>query len=222
MRDPIANALIHFWVIVRHRWIMLFSAVLISAIGWTVVHLLPDKYEVSTQIHIDTQTVLRPILDGLAIDNTARYETALMIRRTLLTRSILEKIISATDLHTSVTTPEEMDALIDKLVVEISVAPVSFEGAKRNENVFEFRYAHTDPRIAKGVVDSLLNAFVERFIQASRKDAERARQFLEEKINEYEAKLETAEDRLKRFKLNNFGAMPEEGRPYFTRLGALE
>ncbi len=49
----------------RYRWIMMLVAWLVSVVGWGVVYQLPDKYESSARVHVDTQSMLAPLLKGL-------------------------------------------------------------------------------------------------------------------------------------------------------------
>ena len=71
------------------------------------------------------------------------------------------------------------------------------------------------------MVDSLLNLFVERSLGASRKDTSKSREFLDSQIKEYEARLISAENRMKEFKRRNIGLMPSDGKTYYSRLEAV-
>ena len=51
----------------RFRWWMLGIAWAVSIVGWSVVAKLPDQYEASARVFVDTTSVLRPLLQGIAI-----------------------------------------------------------------------------------------------------------------------------------------------------------
>jgi polysaccharide chain length determinant protein (PEP-CTERM system associated) len=74
--------------------------------------------------------------------------------------------------------------------------------------------------MAVRVVDTLLNAFVEDTLGASREDSENARQFLEEQVREYETRLTEAESRLAEFRRANFERLPGTEGGYFQSLQA--
>ena len=98
----------------RFRWYMHLIAWPLCLGGWIMVHQLPDQYEASARIYVDTQSVLRPLLRGLAIQGNVGQEVKLMTR-TLLSRPNLEKIARMTDMDLKATTPEAMEALLNRL-----------------------------------------------------------------------------------------------------------
>lgn len=195
----------------RFRWYIHLIAWPLCIGGWVVVHTLPDQYEASTRVYVDSESVLRPLLRGLAVQSNIDQEVQL-ITRTLLSRPNLEKVARMTDMDLTATTPEAMEELLDQLHKKIKLS-----GQKR-ENLYTINYMNEDPALAKNVVQSLLTLFVETSLGDSRKDASTAQRFLDEQIQEYESRLLAAEEELKEFKIKNVGLMPESGRDYYQRL----
>ena len=70
----------------RYRWWMLGVAWTVSLVGWTIVARLPDQFQASARVYVDTSSVLQPYLRGLAMntDNTAQKIS--LMTRTLLSR----------------------------------------------------------------------------------------------------------------------------------------
>ncbi len=199
----------------RFRWLALVMAGVLCAAGWGAVVVQPTKYEVTTKVYLDTQSLLRPLLRGLAVDSDAHEESARLLTQTLIVRPNLEAVARKTDMDLKVTTPEEFEKLIDDLARRIGVSSTN-----RN-NIFRIAYNDSDPKQAYRVVEALLNIFVERSLGESRKDTSTTRQFIEEQIKDYETRLLSAEARLKEFKRQNVGLMPSDGRSYFQRLTEL-
>lgn len=195
----------------RFRWYIHLIAWPLCIGGWAVVHTLPDQYEASTRVYVDTESVLRPLLRGLAVQSNLGQEVQL-ITRTLLSRPNLEKVARMTDMDLTATTPEAMEGLLDQLHKKIKLS------SQRRENLYTIYYMNEDPVLAKQVVQSLLTLFVETSLGDSRKDASTAQRFLDEQIQEYESRLLAAEEQLKEFKIKNVGLMPESGRDYYQRL----
>lgn len=195
----------------RFRWYMHLVAWPLCIGGWVLVHTLPDQYEASARVYVDTQSVLRPLLKGLAVQTNLGYEVQIMTR-TLLSRPNLEKVARMTDMDLEATTPEKMEAILDRLQNSIKLT------GRGRENLYTLTYINKDPLLAKQVIQSLLTLFVETSLGDSRKDTDIAQRFLEEQISEYEARLVAAEEALKEFKQKNVGLMPEEGQEYYQRM----
>ncbi|NKC12953.1 MAG: chain-length determining protein [Gammaproteobacteria bacterium] len=212
--NPLIQIRNHARMAWRFRWFALIAAGLICGAGWVGVAALPNQYEVSTQVYLDTKSMLRPVLKNLAIA-PQEQETARLISRTLLVRPNLEAVARKTDMDLAVTTPKEFELLIGNLASRIEV------GSTKRSNIFQISFEGTDPKQTYRVVEALLNIFVERSLGESRRDTSSTRQFIEEQIKEYEARLLAAETRLKEFKRQNAGLMPRDGKTYFARLDEL-
>jgi len=81
----------------RYRWMMMAVIWLVCIIGWAAVLRMPDVYQASARVHVDTQSMLRPLLRGLAVDSGAVERVGLMTR-TLLSNPNLEQLARMTDL----------------------------------------------------------------------------------------------------------------------------
>jgi len=179
-----------------HRWLGLSVAWLVGFIAAVVVFMIPDKYEASARIFVDTDSVLRPLLAGLAVPANTEQQIA-MLSRTLISRPNVEKLIRMADLDLGITSPKEKEALIDKVTAALSIKSVG------RDNLYTLGYRDTDPERARKVVQSLTTIFVESSLGSKRSDTDAARKFIDEQIAIYRKKLEEAENRLKQFKLQN-------------------
>ncbi len=200
----------------RYRWYMMLVAWVGCIVGWGYIQQMPDQYEASARIHVDTQTILQPLLRGLAISTNTDQRVKLMTR-TLLSRPNLEKLARMTDLDLLATTPLEKEKLLDDLGKDIHIGTDS-----RERDIYSVSYSDSDPALAKRVVQSLLTTFVESALGGSRKDSDNAQQFLTQQIKEYEAKLEAAEKRLADFKRTHVGMMPGSQNDYYGKLESAQ
>lgn len=215
MQEIVAQLLRHAHGAWRYRWYMLMVAAPLCLAGWIIVQTLPDQYNASARVYLDTQSVLRPLLKGLAVDSNVKSEIEL-ITKTLLSRPNLEKIARMTDLDLKAKTPDQMDDLLDELLNKIKIEQIR----PASQHLYKIDYEDSNPQLAKKVVQSLLTIFVETTLGESRKDTDVAQRFLDQQIKEYEARLVESENRLKEFKRQNIGRMPEEGRDYYQNLQA--
>lgn len=196
----------------RRRWYALAAAWLICLIGWAVVVVLPDKYESKARVYIDTSSLLGPLLRGLAVSTDLEQEVRIM-QRTLLSRPNLQEVARATDLDLAVTSPLEMEALLDRLEKN---ADIKAQGV----NLFTVSYQDKNPVLAKAVVQALLTIFVETNLGKNRQDMESARAFIESQLEVYERQLKEAEQRVAEFKSRNADVL--EGGNFSTQLGAAK
>jgi polysaccharide chain length determinant protein (PEP-CTERM system associated) len=196
----------------RFRWYFHLIAWPICIAGWAFVYKMPDQYEASARVYVDTQSVLRPLLRGLAVQTNIEREVEVMTR-TILSRPNLEKIARMTDMDLEAKTPEDMEKLLDRLR-----RAIHFSSGRSRENLYTITYVDKDPERGKQVVQSLLTLFVETSLGDTRKDTNVAQRFLDDQIKEYESRLIAAEDALKEFKRKNIGLMPQEGQEYFQKL----
>ena len=209
--QQVVTALRGMW---RRRWVGLAVAWVVAVVGAIVLLRVPDRYEATARVFVDTQTVLKPLMSGLAVQPNVDEQIS-MLARTLIARPNIEKIMRSTDLDVTVQTPIEKDRLVDGLI-----ARIKFSGSGR-ENIYSISFQDQSPDRAKRVVQDLLSLFVESGSGNKRRDAEGARRFIDDQIKGYEKKLEEAETRLKDFKLKNLGYTGGAGQDYFSRMNAL-
>jgi polysaccharide chain length determinant protein (PEP-CTERM system associated) len=195
----------------RFRWSALVACWLVALVGWGVVFITPDKYQSTAKVFVDTESVLRPLLQGLAVQTDLEQRLQLMTR-TLLNNENLEKVLRETDLDLEANTVEERQALIEKLRETVSIE------TQRRQNFYSISYEYKDPYIAKKVVEILLNIFVEAALGDTRVESDTAQRFLQEQIQEYEARLVKAENRLTEFKRRNVDTMPGQSGGVFSQL----
>jgi polysaccharide chain length determinant protein (PEP-CTERM system associated) len=205
----------HLRALWRRRWLGLAVAWLVAVVGALAVSRIPDRYEASARVYVDTESVLRPLLSGLAVQPDLNQRVAIL-SRTLISRPNVEKLIRMTDMDLALQSPEQRDALIDRLTRSVSIASAG------RDNLYTLAYRDSNPEQAQKVVQSLLSIFVESSLGDKRQDTEGARRFIEEQIKVYEKRLEEAENRLKEFKLRNIQVLGPEGRDFYTRLSTTE
>lgn len=214
MHDLILQIATYLRAIWRHRWLGLGAAWLVAVIGAVVVMKMPDKYEASARIYVDTQSILKPLMSGLAVQPNVE-QSITMLSRTLISRPNVEKLIRMADLDLNVKSKADQEALTDGLMKELKIQGTS------NDNLYTLNYRATDPESAKKVVQAMVSIFVESSLGDNRKDTESARQFIDDQIKEYEKKLEDAEGRLKDFKLRNLDFEMGEGQGTLGQLGTI-
>jgi polysaccharide chain length determinant protein (PEP-CTERM system associated) len=179
------------------------------------VYRIPEKYEASARVYVDTESLLRPLLAGLAIQPNLDQQVALM-SRTLISRPNVEKLIRMADLDLRVKSNNEREELVDTITKTIRL-----EGNVA-QNLYIISYRDSIPTQARKVVQSLLTIFVESSLGDKRQDTQTAVRFLDDQIKGYEKNLQIAENRIKEFKLKYMGvAGNAQGQDYFGRIARI-
>lgn len=198
----------------QYRWHAAAFSWVFCVAGWLGIAVTPSRYQATARVRVDTQGILGPLLNGLAVQPDRDQQLAMMTR-TLLSRPNLERVAAATpELDMGRGTPKERDAVVNQLEKGIKL-----QSTDRN-NLYTFTYSNRSPTAAKAVVESLLDMLVASVAAERRRDTDQAQGFLVEQLAEYEKKLATAEALLSDFKRKNPEFQP--GRDYFSRLNDAE
>lgn len=214
MEELISQLTNHLKGIWKYRLQAVVSAWLIAFIGWGVVYKIPDDYQSSSRIYVDTQSVLQPLMAGMVLTPNVEQQVSIM-SRTLISRPNVERVMRMVDMDITVKTANDRENLIKKLMDTIKIESTG------RDNLFIISYSNENPKTAKEVVQSLLTIFVEGSIGDKKKDNSSVIHFLDEQIKEYEEKLLTAETALKEFRQKNIGIMPRQGTDYTTQMLAI-
>lgn len=214
MHEALAQLMSHLKATWRRRWYAVIIAWLISIVGWAWVYTLPDRYEASARVYVDTQSLLRPLLSGLAVQPNFDQQV-IMMTRTLVSRPNLEKVARMTDLDLRAKSPGQTEELLDNLASHIHL-----QGTGR-DNLYTIAYQNRDPNVAKKVVQALLSIFMESSLGGTRKDIRSSQKFIAGQLKDYEDKLNAADNALTEFKRKHMGVMPGEGGDYYAKLSAM-
>jgi len=186
--------------------------------GWSLVLAMPDQFSVKTVVYVDTSSVLKPLLKGLAVETDTRDELRIMTR-TLLSRENLLSVARESDMDLEVNSPAEKEKLLEDLAKDIKINGTSGGGRwGAKNNVYEISYKNSSANRAYQVVSNLLNTMIEGTLNSTRTDTMSAQKFLNAQIALYEERLSLAEQKLAEFKKENVGFMPDERGGYYIRL----
>jgi protein tyrosine kinase modulator len=206
----------------RYRWSGLLIAWLVAIAGWIYVYALPDQYNAKAVVNIDTSSIMKPLLKGLAVETDQTEELAIMTR-VLLSRDNLMKVIRETDMDLDADTPAEKERLVWNLSSGIYLTtPATSRFGSPVSQIFEIGYQSTSPELAYKVVSTLLNQLIENTLNSDNTGTVVAQEFLDKEIKEYEQRLNKAETRLADFKTANAGFMPDEKGGYYNRIRQAE
>jgi polysaccharide chain length determinant protein (PEP-CTERM system associated) len=197
----------------KFRWPGLAAAWIVAIIGVVVVWRIPNQYEAGARIWVDTDSILKPLMSGLAVQPNVDQQIGIL-SRTLISRPNIEKLIRMADLDLKSDSKGDQELLVEKLMKGIEIR------AAGGVNLYSMTYRDSEPDRAKRVISSIVSIFIDSGLGASRKDTDSAKTFLAEQIKSFQTKLEEAEARLKDYKLRNM-ERSGDGKDAGTRMSEI-
>jgi len=214
MQELLTHILVEIRSAWRFRWLGAAVAWVVCVAGWAWAAWQPNVYEANAVVYVDTSSVLRPYLSGRIV--TVDVATQLnYVREALLGREHLERVVRDNNLDAAVTSSTDLDRLLDRVrqTIRITTAPASGDN-----RIYNISYRHTDRGTAVGVVRTLLNSMIEDTIGGNRASTDTAQRFLDERIQEYEQRLQQAEQDLAEFRRRYVGRLPGTIGSYFEQM----
>jgi len=193
----------------RYHWWAIGVAWSVFVVGWVTVSMLPNVYRASTRLYVDTNTLLKPLMRGLTVNDNSADEVQ-TVAKAVLTRPNLEKVAHTTDLAARATTPKGMKALVTQLQRSVQVSG--------RDNIFTIEYEDRSREEALAVVAAILDTFVGSSIGNAGTDTGVTERALAGEIKNHEERLRAAEEGLAKFKQDNLGYMPGQYGDYYKRL----
>lgn len=213
MQQELTDVYFYIKGTLKYKRVAFLFALLVCISGWALVYFMPDKFESKAKVHIDSSTVIRPLMKGMVIDPDV---SALIrvIQQLMFTRPNLEKIIELSLLQ-----PEKVGGMVSEEYFETLKKDITIAGAG-NRDIFDIGYSSTSPEIAISVVQAVLTVFSEQTQGKAMADANDAQRFIERQIREYEIRLQQAEKIKEDFRRANMDVLGETG--LFDQLGKLK
>ena len=221
MQESFEELLIYLRGVWKYRWFSLILAFGLIIMGWFFISQSPIIYTANAKIYVNTSTVLKPLLKGLAIEKDPSAYLGL-ITREIVSRPILEQVANKVHLFGPDIVLQKKELFLSGMENSIRVDVSSANEASSPQDFYVISYASQDPKIAKEVVKTLISTFVDKTVAASEQDSEVATSFLDQQIKEMQDALIIAEAEIAKFKSNNVNKLPQGGVSYFQRLQSAQ
>ena len=216
MMQQLENVLEQLRGLWRFRWVGMIVAWAVLLFGLVVITVLPNRYEASATVFVNTQTAVGAATRTLTLDENTDQQIQL-VREALLGGPQLGKIADETGLTARARTPEQRQKVADKLGKQIQIAARGL-GGPAGGGTYVISYTNKDRQTSLNVVDRFVNTFVGEALGGKLKGSEQAQQFLTQQIAELEKRLRDAEEALAAFKKEHVGLLPADQPDYYRRL----
>jgi len=196
--DEIRVAIHAIWT---RRWLALAVAWAIAIVGWLFVSQIPNSYESRARVFVQMQTILPNAVGISPADQQKDIDT---IRQTLTSAVNLEKVVRGTDLANSVSSPADVSDRVAGLQKAIKITA-------QQDNLFEIVVTGSSPKVARQVVQKLIDIFVEQNLAGNRVETTQSLSFLDAQLQARQKQLQEAEAKRADFQNRYLGSLPGTG-----------
>lgn len=202
MQDQLSEILFYIKGTLKYKWLIIFVAWFVCTVGWIFITTIPNSYKSEAKVNVDSRTMLRPLMKGIAIDSR-NHGLLRIMAQLMFTRPNLEKILRISGIDLDAKTEAEKQDLIQGLKDHVKIM------GGRND-LFTIAYSADTPKKAQDTVHAVLTVFSQQTQQRGVGNTGDAQYFIEEQIREYEARLRNAEQARENFNRINAGLLPNQ------------
>lgn len=185
----------------HRRWLALALAWGVCLAGWLVVSQIPNRYQSVARVRVDLNSVLPTQVGMTEMDQQRGVDR---VRQSLASAVNLEKVVRGTDLANTVANDRDVADRIASLQKDIKVTALA-------DNLVEITAEASSPKLARAIVQKLIDIFVESNMAGSKEQTEQSVEFLDKQLGDLQAKLTDAETRRANFQSEYLGALPGTG-----------
>jgi succinoglycan biosynthesis transport protein ExoP len=207
-------------LIVRRRWPLLLTTciVMLGTAGGSL--LLPNQYISEATIIVQQQQVPERYVTPTS---TSVVSSALeAMQQDVLSRTRLLRLIDEFGLYKGQQKRHSLEELVDTMRSNIEIKPLEEDPEKRDVNSFRISFTGDNALTTQQVTSRLTSLFIEQNLQTREQQAVGTTSFLEGQLGTAQEELQKQEDRLKNFKMDNLGELPEQQQGNLTILSGLQ
>ena len=211
----------HYLALILHRKCLVLTAfAAVAAATAVIAGMLPDVYKSETVILVDPQRVPDSYVKATVTGDVRNRLTTLS--QQILSATRLEKIIDSMNLYPRERNTMAREDVIAKMRSDIAVNMVGDGGGTQDLAAFRITYRGRDARLVSQVANALASLFIEENLKAREEQATGTEEFLNSQLEEMRNTLEAQESKLKNFKLEHIGEMPEQQTADLQILGQMQ
>jgi polysaccharide chain length determinant protein (PEP-CTERM system associated) len=205
-------------IILRRRWLILLPLFAAVIAGLYLSFTKPKVYEASTLIFVQPQQVPKEFVRSVVNEQPdSRLST---IKQQIMSETNLERIIKDFNLFSG---PDYENMFFEDKITKLreSIA-VNVTREKRGSDTFRISYKGSNPQKVMQVTNKLANNFIDANIKDRQLSADSTSFFLAEELENTKNSLRELESRLKDYKQQFMGELPEQLNSNLSILGRLQ
>jgi polysaccharide biosynthesis transport protein len=204
----------------RRKWLILLSFVLVSGAAAAYFVMTPKQYKSSTTILVIPQRVPEAFVRSTV--SVGIEERLATLRQQVLSRTRLMAIMNELDLFQEERKGTPVEAVVERMRERIEVDVIRGGRGRGSAEAFTISFVHEDPRMAMLTVSRMASFFIDENLRAREQQAVGTSEFLETQLQETKARLEEQEEKVKQYKLEHMGELPQQEQANLNTLTRLQ
>jgi succinoglycan biosynthesis transport protein ExoP len=214
----VAEQISEYWdTIKHHRWMIYFLALTLTAVSVIGISLLPDVYQATTTILVDSQKVSDELIPAsVKSELTERLQN---ISQEVLGSTHLQRVMDENNLYPKLRKSMSTDQLLEYMRSQIQITVKRASGS--GPASFSITYEGRDPFLTAKVTRELAAEFVNWNLNSRSALTENTAAFLDNRLATAQNELKRQETQVREFKMRHLGEMPEETQSNIAQLSQL-
>jgi polysaccharide biosynthesis transport protein len=202
----------------RRRWQFLVPFFCGWVLVWGASWLIPSTYRSGTLILVEQPSVPEKYVVS-NIDSDIQHQLD-SITEQILSRTRLLRIIDSLGLYAQERKHKGPDELVEMMRRDIEIE--LSHGDDRKLSAFNIYYASRDPKMAQAATSELANLFITENLEQRQERSENTTRFLQDQLDQARAKLAAQEAKLRVFKDQHLGELPNQVQSNLQILAGLQ
>ena len=202
----------------RRRWQFLVPFFCGWLLVWGASWVIPSTYRSGTLILVEQPSVPEKyVVSNIDIDIQHQLDS---ITQQILSRTRLLRIIDNLGLYAQDRKHTSPDDLVEKMRKDIEIELTHSDDKKLS--AFNIYYASRDPKTAQLATSELANLFITENLEQRQERSENTTKFLQDQVDQARAKLAAQEAKLRVFKDQHLGELPNQTQSNLQILAGLQ
>ncbi len=210
-------------VLKRRKLLILGTAALLAVLTAAALPLIPKKYKSEALILVVKQEV--PERYVTPTSTIAIGEEVQAMAEEVLSRTQLMVIIDDLHLYANERKTHAPEEIVEMMRKKIDIKPLAASDLapdRKDFSAFKIAYSAQDPQIAQDVTSRLTSLFIQENLKARQDQATNTATFLGSQLDTVKQKLDEQEARLRDYKMQHIGELPDQQPGNMAILGALQ
>jgi polysaccharide chain length determinant protein (PEP-CTERM system associated) len=207
-------------IVVRRRWWIAGTACTVILGTIAVLFQLPNRYtSEATLLVVQQQVPQRYVVPNSSTDLTSALQA---IKQEVLSRPRLLEMIDNFGLYPKERRRLAQEDLIALMLKNIDIVPLGERTQQKDYDAFKIFFTTENALLAQQVTSTLTSLFINENLRTREEQATNTTKFLREQLEAKRKRLEEQEQRLRDFKMQHIGELPEQQQGNLGILSGLQ